>query len=111
LLEGVAGGNLNEKTIEFDNRSAVTVVLVSGGYPEEFEKGKIITGFEQVEGSIAFHAGTTQKDGNIVTSGGRVMAVSSYGNSKDEALALSFANAQKLQYEGKYFRRDIGFDL
>jgi len=111
LLEGVAGGNLNEKTIEFDDRSAVTVVLVSGGYPEEFEKGKIITGFEQVEGSIAFHAGTTQKDGNIVTSGGRVMAVSSYGNSKDEALALSFANAQKLQYEGKYFRRDIGFDL
>jgi len=111
LLEGVAGGNLNEKTIEFDNRSAVTVVLVSGGYPEEFEKGKIITGFEQIEGSIAFHAGTTQKDGNIVTSGGRVMAVSSYGNSKDEALALSFANAQKIQYDGKYFRRDIGFDL
>jgi phosphoribosylamine---glycine ligase len=111
LLEGVAGGNLNEKTIEFDERTAVTVVLVSGGYPEEFEKGKTITGFEQVEGSIAFHAGTTQKDGNIVTSGGRVMAVSSYGNSKDEALALSFANAQKIQYDGKYFRRDIGFDL
>ncbi|MDD4991420.1 MAG: phosphoribosylamine--glycine ligase [Paludibacter sp.] len=111
LLEGVAEGNLNEKTIEFDGRSAVTVVLVSGGYPEEFEKGKIITGFEQVEGSIAFHAGTSPKDGNIVTNGGRVLAVSSYGSSKDEALALSFANAQKLQYEGKYFRRDIGFDL
>jgi phosphoribosylamine--glycine ligase len=111
LLEGVAGGNLNEKTIEFDERSAVTVVLVSGGYPEEFEKGKTITGFDQVEGSIVFHAGTSLKDGNIVSNGGRVMAVSSYGNSKDEALALSFANAQKLQYEGKYFRRDIGFDL
>jgi phosphoribosylamine--glycine ligase len=111
LLEGVAGGNLNEKTIEFDDRSAVTVVLVSGGYPEEFEKGKVISGFDGIDGSIVFHAGTTQKDGNIVTSGGRVIAVSSYGNSKDEALALSFANAQRIQYEGKYFRRDIGFDL
>ncbi|NDP20144.1 MAG: phosphoribosylamine--glycine ligase [Paludibacter sp.] len=111
LLEGVAQGNLNEKTIEFDERSAVTVVLVSGGYPEEFEKGKVISGFENVEGSIVFHAGTTEKDGNIVTSGGRVMAISSYGNTKNEALALSFANAQKLQYDKKYFRSDIGFDL
>lgn len=111
LLEGVANGNLNEKSIEFDKRSAVTVMLVSGGYPEEFEKGKIISGFDNVEGSIVFHAGTTEKDGSIVTSGGRVMAVSSYGKTKEEALAVSFANAQKLQYEGKYFRRDIGFDL
>lgn len=111
LLEGVANGNLNEKTIEFDERTAVTVMLVSGGYPEEFEKGKVISGFENIEGSIVFHAGTTEKDGNIATSGGRVMAVSSYGKSKEEALAVSFANAQKLQYEGKYFRRDIGFDL
>lgn len=111
LLEGIANNNLNEKTIEFDERTAVTVMLVSGGYPEEFEKGKVISGFENIEGSIVFHAGTTAKEGNIVTSGGRVMAVSSYGNSKDEALAVSFANAQKLQYDGKYFRRDIGFDL
>jgi phosphoribosylamine--glycine ligase len=111
LLEGVAHGNLNEKTIEFDERSAVTVVLVSGGYPEDFEKGKEISGFDQVDGSIVFHAGTTEKDGKIFTSGGRVMAVSSYGNSKSDALASSFANAQKIQYEKKYFRADIGFDL
>jgi len=111
LLEGVANGNLNEKTIEFDERTAVTVMLVSGGYPEEFEKGKVITEYESVEGSIVFHAGTAAKDGNVVTSGGRVMAVSSYGTSKDAALAVSFANAQKIQYDGKYFRRDIGFDL
>lgn len=111
LLEGVAAGNLNEKTIEFDDRSAVTVVLVSGGYPEEFEKGKEISGLDQVDGSIVFHAGTTAKDGKILTNGGRVMAVSSYGNSKSEALALSFANAQKIQYDKKYFRGDIGFDL
>jgi phosphoribosylamine--glycine ligase len=111
LLEGVANGNLNEKTIEIDDRSAVTVMLVSGGYPEAFEKGKIISGFDKIERSIVFHAGTTSKDGNIVTAGGRVMAVSSYGNNKAEALALSFANAQKIQYDGKYFRRDIGFDL
>ncbi|HEY6915073.1 MAG TPA: phosphoribosylglycinamide synthetase C domain-containing protein, partial [Paludibacter sp.] len=103
--------NLNEKTVEFDERAAVTVVLVSGGYPEEFEKGKVITGFENVEGSIVFHAGTTQKGDDIVTSGGRVMAVSSYGATKTEALAASFANAQKLTYENKYFRSDIGFDL
>jgi phosphoribosylamine--glycine ligase len=111
LLEGVAAGNLNEKTIEFDDRSAVTVVLVSGGYPEEFEKGKEISGLDKVDGSIVFHAGTTAKDGKILTNGGRVMAVSSYGNSKSEALALSFANAQKIQYDKKYFRSDIGFDL
>ncbi|MDD3322325.1 MAG: phosphoribosylamine--glycine ligase [Paludibacter sp.] len=111
LLEGVANGNLNEKTIEFDDRVVVTVMLVSGGYPEAFEKGKVISGFEDVEGSIVFHAGTTQKDNDIVTSGGRVMAVSSYGKTKEEALANSFSNAKKIQYEGKYFRGDIGFDL
>lgn len=111
LLDGVANENLDEKTVEFDNRAAVTVMLVAGGYPEAYEKGKIIDGLHSVEGSIVFHAGTSEKDEQIITSGGRVMAISSYGNDKDEALAKSFANAQKINYEGKYFRRDIGFDL
>jgi len=111
LLEGVAQGNLDEKSIEIDDRTAVTVMLVSGGYPEQYEKGKEITGLEKVDGSIVFYAGTTFKDGQLCTNGGRVMAVSSYGSSKAEALALSFANAQKIQFEGKYFRSDIGFDI
>jgi phosphoribosylamine--glycine ligase len=111
LLEGVAKGNLNEKTIEIDERTAVTVMLVSGGYPEEYEKGKVITGFEIEPDSIVFHAGTALKEGQLITNGGRVMAVSSYGATKEEALALSFKNAQKITYQGKYFRRDIGFDL
>ena len=111
LLEGVAKSNLNEKTITFDERAAVTVMLVAGGYPEEYLKGDEITGLDQVEGSIVFHAGTAAKNGKIVTNGGRVMAISSYGKNKDEALALSFANAQKISYDKKYFRSDIGFDL
>lgn len=111
LLQGVASENLNEKTIEIDPRSAVTVMLVSGGYPGDYEKGKIITGLDKVKGSIAFHAGTKEVNGSVVTNGGRVIAVSSYGNSKDEALAQSFANAQLITYQGKYFRQDIGFDL
>lgn len=111
LLEGVAQGNLNEKQVEFDERSAVTVMLVSGGYPEDYEKGKVISGIDKTENSIVFHAGTKQQDNQIVTNGGRVIAVSSYGNSKDEALATSFKNAQLIDFDKKYFRSDIGFDL
>jgi len=111
LLEGVAMGNLNDKTIEIDERTAVTVMLVSGGYPGEYEKGKEISGLDSIDGSIVFHAGTTLKDGQLLTNGGRVLAVSSYGETKAEALAVSFANAQKINYDGKYFRSDIGFDL
>lgn len=111
LLEGVAKGNLNEKTVEFDERAAVTVMLVSGGYPEKYDKGKIITGLDKVEESIVFHAGTAQAGKDIVTSGGRVIAVSSYGKNKEEALEKSFRNAQIISYDKKYFRSDIGFDL
>jgi len=111
LLEGVAQKNLNTRTVEFDERAAVTVMLVSGGYPEAFEKGKEISGLDKVENSIVFHAGTAAKDGKIVTNGGRVIAVSSYGDNKDEALAQSFKNARVINYDQKYFRSDIGFDL
>ena len=111
LFEGVAAGNLNEKSVVFDERAAVCVMLVSCGYPEAYKKGYAITGIDQVEGSIVFHAGTTTKDGQVVTNGGRVIAVSSYGKDKAEALAKSFTEAQKIEFQDKYFRRDIGADL
>ena len=111
LLEGVATGTLKEKTLEIDERAAVTVMLVSGGYPEAYEKGKIISGHDKISDSIIFHAGTKKSGEAILTDGGRVIAVSSYGKDKNEALATSFANARNIQFEGKYFRSDIGFDL
>ena len=111
LFEGVAHGDLDQHSIAFDERAAVCVMLVSGGYPQAYKKGYAITGIKDVEGSIVFHAGTALKDGQVVTNGGRVIAVSSYGKDKAEALQKSFEEAQKIQFTDKYFRRDIGADL
>jgi phosphoribosylamine--glycine ligase len=111
LLEGIAHENLSDKELIFSNQSAATVVLVSGGYPENYEKGKKINGLKDLKNSIPFHAGTTVKGEDIVTNGGRVIAVSSYGKTREEALIQSFKNAEIIDFEGKYYRKDIGFDL
>ena len=112
LLEAAADGALDKAAVEIDPRYAVTVMMVSGGYPEAYEKGKVIEGLDAVEGSVVFHAGTARNaEGQIITSGGRVLAVTSYGESKDAALAQSFANIKNIKFDKSYFRSDIGFDL
>ena len=111
LFLAVANEKLDEFELKIDPRSATTVMLVSGGYPEDFEKGKVISGLEKVENSIVFHAGTKLDNGNVVTNGGRVMAITSYGNSFQEALAQSYQNVEKISFEKINFRKDIGFDL
>jgi phosphoribosylamine--glycine ligase len=111
LLEGAATGTLENKTIEIDERSAVAVMLVSGGYPGNYENGKVISGIESVTNSIVFHAGTKTDNGNIVTAGGRVVAVSSYGADMKSALETSYENAKIIQFDKKYYRKDLGFDL
>ncbi len=111
LLEGVAHGDLDKRKVEIDDRAAVCVMLVSGGYPQAYKKGYPVSGLDQVDGSIVFHAGTKVVDNEVVTDGGRVMAVSSYGKDKEEALRKSFTEAQKISFKDMYFRRDIGQDL
>ena len=111
LMKATAEGRLSEMDIELDKRTVSTVMLVSGGYPGSYDKGKVITGIDQVEDSVVFHAGTKLDDVNVLTSGGRVIAISSYGTDMKEALRKSYMNAEKIRFDGKYFRSDIGFDL
>jgi phosphoribosylamine--glycine ligase len=111
LLIGAAEGTLKEKSIEIDERTAVAVMLVSGGYPGDYEKGKAITGLDQVKSSMVFHAGTSLKNGHVCTDGGRVLAISSYGQNMKEALACSYQNARLIDFDGLYYRKDLGFDL
>jgi phosphoribosylamine--glycine ligase len=111
ILQAMANGTLDNISIEIDERAATTIMLVSGGYPEAYEKGKEITGVDSIEGSIPFHAGAQLQDGKIVTSGGRVMAITSYGDTYQEAIKKSYQNIDKLNFDKMNYRKDIGFDL
>jgi len=111
LFEAVGNDTLDQETLEIDQRAATTVMLVSGGYPEAYEKGKEITGFENIEDSLVFHAGTKQENNKVLTNGGRVIAVTSYGDDYKEAIKKSYQNIEKLNFDTMYFRKDIGFDL
>jgi len=111
LFLAVANEKLDEITLEIDERSATTVMLVSGGYPEEFEKGKVISGLENITDSIVFHAGTKLNDNEVITNGGRVLAITSYGNDFQEAIKKSYQNIDKLHFDKMNFRKDIGNDL
>jgi phosphoribosylamine--glycine ligase len=111
LVVAVGQGKLNEIELEIDERSATTIMLVSGGYPEDYEKGKIISGIESIIDALVFHAGTKTENGTIVTNGGRVLAITSFGNDHSEAIKKSYQNIEKLHFDKMYFRKDIGFDL
>ena len=111
ILQAMANGTLDKINIEIDERAATTIMLVSGGYPEAYEKGKEISGINTIEGSIAFHAGADLKEGKVVTTGGRVMAITSYGATYQEAIKKSYQNIEKLRFDKMYYRKDIGFDL
>jgi len=111
LFKGISNGTFGEQDFYVDEDVATTVMLVSGGYPESYEKGKVISGLEKVENSILFHAGTRKEDDKILTNGGRVMTITSFGRNIEEALSKSFDNAEKVTFDGKYYRKDIGFDL
>ena len=111
LFKGISNGTFGEQDFYVDEDVATTVMLVSGGYPESYEKGKGISGLEEVENSIVFHAGTRKEEDKVLTNGGRVMAITSFGRTIEEALSKSFDNAEKVKFDGKYYRKDIGFDL
>jgi len=111
ILQAIANGTLDKINIEIDERAATTIMLVSGGYPEAYEKGKEISGLETIQDSMVFHAGAIIKEGKVVTSGGRVMAITSYGNTYKEAIKKSYRNIEKLHFDKMYYRKDIGFDL
>lgn len=111
LFEAVGNQTLEKESLEIDERAATTVMMVSGGYPEDYEKGKVITGLDRIENALVFHAGTSIKDENVVTNGGRVIAVTSYGVDFKEALNRAYENVAKIDFEGKYYRTDLGLDL
>jgi phosphoribosylamine--glycine ligase len=111
LFIAVSNQKLDEIQLDVDERTATTVMVVSGGYPEDYEKGKEISGLDQMQDSIVFHAGTKTENGKVVSNGGRVLAVTSYGNDYQEAVKKSYQNIGKLHFDTMYYRKDIGFDL